>query len=177
MAPPETDLVGTGTNLTTFKADTIHVGDRVTITYSGLPVPLPAHVEQVREDGQINPPLLKEPVLVAGKTVGELQDELHRLYVPGIYKAVTVTVTIPERYFWVGGEVKMPGQKPYLSQMTVVKAVQAAGDFTDFGDRKAVIVTRTDKTTVVVNVKKAIRDPKFDAPIYPGDQVHVKRRW
>jgi len=170
------DRAGAETNLPPFKADTIHVGDRVTVTFSGLSTPLLPHDEQVREDGQIKPPMLSQPVMAAGKTVGDLQDELHRLYVPAFFKTLTVTVTIPERYFWVGGEVKMPGQKPYLSQMTVVKAIQAAGDFTDFANRRSVIITRTDNTTEIVDCKKAIRNPKLDLPVYPGDKIHVPRR-
>jgi polysaccharide export outer membrane protein len=160
-----------------FKADTIHAGDRITIIFSGLSSPPPPHVEQVRDDGQIKPPLLQQSVKAAGKTVGELQDELYGLYVPAFFKTVTIVVQVQERYFFVGGEVKVPGQKPYLSQMTVVKAVQAAGDVTDFGDRKRVKVTRTDNTQVVVDCKKALKNPKLDLPIYPGDVIHVPRRW
>jgi len=174
---PGPDRGGSQTNLATFKADTIQIGDRVTITFSGLPTPLLPHEEQVREDGQIKPPMLEKPVMAAGRTVGELHDELYRLYVPDLYRTLTVTVKIQERYFFVGGEVRMPGQKPYLSQMTVVKAIQAAGDFTDFANRKDVSITRADGTTEIVNCKKAVRYSKYDVPVYPGDTIHVKRRW
>ncbi len=168
---------GASTNLTAFKADMIRIGDRLTITFSGLPTPLLPHEEVVPEDGHIKPPYLQAPVMASGKTVGELQDELHTLYVPAIFKSVTITVKLPERYFFVGGEVKIPGQKPYLTQMTAVSAIQAAGDFTDFGNRRKVNVTRTDGTTVIVDVKKAIKNPKLDIPIYPGDKISVPRRW
>jgi protein involved in polysaccharide export with SLBB domain len=164
------------TNAPLFKADTIHAGDRIIISFSGLSNPPPPHEEQVRDDGHVKPPLIAQPVMAAGRTVGELQDELYRLYVPAFFKAVTIVVTVRERYFFVGGEVKMPGQKPYLSQMTVVKAVQAAGDATDYGDRKHVSVTRADGTRVVVDCKKALRNPKFDLPVYPGDVINVPRR-
>ena len=173
VAPPEGVASGSETS---FKADTIHAGDRIAITFSGLSNPPPPHEEQVREDGRIKPPLLQEPVMAAGRTGGELQDELYRLYVPAFFKTVTIVIQVQERYFFVGGEVKIPGQKPYLSQMTVVKAVQAAGDVTDFGDRKHVSVTRTDGTKVIVDCKKALKNPKFDLPIYPGDVIHVPRR-
>ena len=162
--------------MVTSKADTIHAGDRITITFSGLSNPLLPHEEQVREEGQIKPPLLVEPVMAAGKTVGELQDELHRLYVPAFFKTLTVTVKIQERYFWVGGQVRFAGQKPYLSQMTVLKAIQAAQDFTDFADRTSVMLTRADGTTVIVNCKKALKNTKLDLPVYPGDRIHVPQR-
>jgi protein involved in polysaccharide export with SLBB domain len=51
------------------------------------------------------------------------------------FKTLTVTVRLEDRYFFVGGQVRMPGQKLYLSEMTVTKAIQAAGDFTDFANR------------------------------------------
>jgi len=175
--PGEPDRAGSETNLATFKADTIYAGNRITITYSGLSNPPLPHKEQVREGGQIKPPMLEQPVMAAGKTVGELQDELHRLYVPAYFKTLTITVENQERYFFVGGEVRMPGQRPYLSQMTVLKAIQSAGDFTDFANRRKVSVTRSDGTTEIVDCKKAIKDYRRDPPVYPGDKIHVPRRW
>jgi protein involved in polysaccharide export with SLBB domain len=96
--------------------------------------------------------------------------------VPAFFKTLTVTVKIQERYFWVGGQVRFAGQKPYLSQMTVLKAIQAAQDFTDFADRTSVMLTRADGTTVIVNCKKALKNTKLDLPVYPGDRIHVPQR-
>jgi polysaccharide export outer membrane protein len=120
--------------------------------------------------------LLREPVQAAGKKVGELQDELQRLYVPAFFKTLTVTVKYEERYFFVGGQVRNARQYPYLSQMTVLKAIQAAGDFTDFANRTKVQVTRTNGKTETVNCKKAQKNPKLDLPIYPGDRINVPQR-
>ena len=60
--------------------------------------------------------------------------------------------------------------------MTVLKAVSAAGGFTDYAKRVAVEVTRTDGTKVVVNCKKAQKNPKLDIPISPGDRISVPLR-
>ncbi len=158
--------------------DTLRAGDRINVSFSGLPVPIEKHDEQIREDGYINPPYLGRAVKAAGKSIGELQDELQRLYVPGHFKAATITVRRQDSYFFVGGEVKAPGQKPYLSEMTVLKAIQAAGDFTEYAKKRAVQVIRANGfKEKPVDCNKAIKNPKFDLPIFPGDQIIVPKRW
>jgi polysaccharide export outer membrane protein len=156
-------------------ADVMVVGNRITIVFSGIPNPPEAHMEQISSDGHITPPFLDEPVRAAGLTAAELQQKLHKLYVPDIYRKITITVLNSERYFFVGGEVRTPGQKPYLSQMTVVKAIQAAGDFTEFANERAVQVLRTDGRSEIIDVKAALRDPSRDSPVYPGDIINVNR--
>jgi protein involved in polysaccharide export with SLBB domain len=158
--------------------DTLRPGDRIEIGFSGnSTAPVYPHREQIRENGEIEPPLLGTNVMAAGKTIGQLQNELHDLYVPAFFKTLTVTVRLEDRYFFVGGQVRMPGQKLYLSEMTVTKAVQSAGDFTDFANRRKVEIVRKDGSREVVDFKKALRDSKADVPIYPGDMIHVNRRW
>jgi polysaccharide export outer membrane protein len=154
----------------------LHPGNRLTITFSGTPLPPPKHEEKIREDGTITPPQLDKPVQAAGLTVGELQDALHKAYVPAYYKSLTVTVAAEERFFYVAGEVKTPGRLLYLSRMTVLRAVQAAGDFTDFASRKNVEVIRANGKVERVNCIKAGKDPRLDKPIYPDDTVRVRRR-
>jgi hypothetical protein len=63
--------------------------------------------------------------------------------------------------------------------MTLLKAIAAAGDFTAFAQKKSVEVTRANgKKLRPVNCIRALRNPrKYDIPIYPGDHIHVPRRW
>ena len=75
----------------------------------------------------------------------------------------------------VGGEVRTAGSIAYLGDMTVTKAINAAGGFTEYADRTAVIVTRANRQQVFINVKKALSNPKLDLPMYPGDSIYVKR--
>lgn len=159
-----------------FSSDRLVPGNKITITYSGNPSPPPKHDEKVREDGFISPPLLLKPVMAAGKTVGQLQEELQNFYVPSYFKSLTVTVTTEERVVYVGGEVKAPGPHPYLPGMTVLKAIQAAGDFTEYGNRRNVTVTRANGQQETVNCNKALDDARYDKPVYPDDRIHVKRR-
>lgn len=156
--------------------DTLQVGNRITIAFSGLPNAPEAHVEQIRNDGYVTPPLLGKPVLAAGKSIAELQKELRDLYVPAFFRDVTITVRNEERYYFVDGQVRMPGQKPYLTEMTVLRAIQTAGGFTEYANRGKVQVTRADKRQDTVDCKKALRNPRYDLPIYPGDSIYVPQK-
>jgi polysaccharide export outer membrane protein len=129
----------------------------------------------VDDDGTITLPLIGK-VQVAGKAQGELQDAIEKLYVPEYYIRLTVTITSENRVYYVGGEVAHPGAEPYLGETTVSKAVQAAGDLTQFASHK-VYLTRKDGTRIKVNVDKALRDTTQDPPVYPGDQIQVPRRY
>ena len=66
---------------------------------------------------------------------------------------------------------------PYLKEMTVLKAIATAGDFTDFAKKTKVQVTRADGRKINVNCVKAQRDPKLDVPVFPDDTVFVPRRY
>jgi protein involved in polysaccharide export with SLBB domain len=167
----------TGSETYSAGPDTLRAGDRINVSFSGLPVPIERHEEQIREDGYINPPFLGTTIKAAGKRIGQLQDELQKLYVPHYFKAATITVRRQDSYFFVGGEVKAPGQKPYLSEMTVLKAIQAAGDFTEYAKKTKVQVIRANgRKEKPVNCPKAIKNPKLDLPIFPGDQIIVPKR-
>jgi protein involved in polysaccharide export with SLBB domain len=158
--------------------DFLRTGDRINVSFSGLPIPMERHEEQIREDGNFNPPLLGRAIKAAGKRVGELQEELQKLYVPDYFKAATITVRRQDSYYFVGGEVKAPGQKPYLSEMTVLKAIQTAGDFTEFAKKTKIQVIRSNgHKEKPLNYNKAIGNPKLDLPVFPGDQIIVPKRY
>jgi polysaccharide export outer membrane protein len=172
MVPP--DLA---TNLTVPR---LNVGDIVTITFSGLPNQdeMPAQVEKpIKEDGTISLPNI-ERVPAAGKTAGELEDEVHSLYVPAYYTHLNVTVkTTSDLVYFVRGEVKSPGRLIYVGSITVTKAITSAGDFSDFANRKAVILTRSSGPRFKLNCDKILDGRAPDPPVFPGDQIEVKRRW
>ena len=152
-----------------------HVGDTVTVDYSGTPDKVPENVQTVTEDGTITLPYIGT-IRAAGLTAGELQKDIHDLYVPRYYTQLTVTVTGVQRVFYVGGEVKLPGRQQYIGEITVTRAIQAAGDFTDFANRKNVKLIRANGQVIKVNCVKAAQDPSLDPPVYPGDQILVSRR-
>lgn len=157
---------------------TFHVGDMVTVTGilpSGGENPNFAPVAQrVSEDGTISLPLIGY-VTAVGKTAAELQRDIHDRYVPHYFPELNVTVRGEALFFYVDGEVVQRGPKEYPGEMTIVKAISAAGGFTDFANQKKVRLTRGNHTEVV-NVKKAISDPRYDVPVLPGDKIHVPRK-
>jgi polysaccharide export outer membrane protein len=157
------------------RVDEIQPGDRLTIEFSDVNPSPPGTIQVVRDDGTITLPLSLE-VKAAGKLKGELQKEIKDLYVPRYFRRLTVNIKTDDRFFFVGGEVRLPARQAYIGQMTVLKAVQSAGDFTDFANRKNVKIIRQNGRVDTENCIKARKNPKLDLPVFPGDIVHVERR-
>ena len=168
-----------GTNdvpLTVNSTDSLEPGNQITITFSGLStIPIPYSC-RIREDGTISPPYLKNPFIAAGKTIGVLERELERAYVPDIYKTINVTIRTADRFFYVGGEVRQPSRQIFIGRITVTQAIQSAGDFTDFADQREVRVIRATGKVDIIDCKAALDDPTRDLPVYPGDNIVVGRR-
>lgn len=175
-------MIGTTTNdMPTTNAALFQAGETVLVaTSTGSeevpgPVAAPGQTCTIAEDGTITLPLIGA-VPVVGKTPGELQTEIWKLYVPQYFIRLTVTVIAQSRVYYVGGEVEHPGAEVYIGETTVTKAIQAAGDFTQFASHK-VWLNRNDGTRLHVNVDKALRDSTQDPPVFPGDQIQVPRRY
>jgi len=151
-------------------------GDLVVVTFSGVEPLIPPHEEKIKDDGTVTLALIGS-VKAEGKTPGQLQKDIRALYVPKYYtESLNVTVRSQDRYFYVGGEVKANNRYPWVEGMTVVKAIQNAGGFTEWARTSRVRVTRQDGKTFTVNYDKALENSKFDAPIYPDDSINVPRR-
>jgi polysaccharide biosynthesis/export protein VpsN len=156
----------------------LHVGDTVTVVLSGLPdsTQIAPHEEAIKEDGTIT---LQEvgAIQAVGKTVGELQRDIQNAYVPNLYRHITVTVTTTsERVYYGQGQVTRPGEQLYRENMTVTRAIAAAGDFTDFANRKKVVLTRANGQRIKVNCEDILDNGAPDPVVYPGDQIHVYPR-
>ena len=150
--------------------------DLVIVIFSGLEgVTLQPHEERIKEDGMITLPLINS-IRAEGKTTGELQRDIHNAYVPNFYKRLTVTVKTDRLLYYVQGQVRQSGRQEYLGPTTVLKAIASAGDFTDFANRKDVIVTRKDGTIYHVDCVKAAKNPALDIPVFPADKIEVKPR-
>ena len=151
------------------------VGDLVTVKFSGTIEQIPPHEERIKDDGTLTLPLIGA-VQAAGKSTGDLQKEIHDRYVPDYYVRLTVTVTGEQRVYYVGGQVRQPGRQAYLGITTVTKAIQSAGDFTDFAARSDVKLTRADGKTITIDCVKAAKDPTLDLQVFPGDKIEVLQR-
>lgn len=165
----------TNSNPFDVNVDRFVVGDLVKVTFSGTIEPIQAHEERIKDDGTITLPHIGA-IKADGKTPGELQKAITDAYVPDYFKRLTVTVSSDRRVYYVGGQVRSPGRQEYLGTTTVTKAIQSAGDFTDFADRRKVLLTRADGKKFTVNCIKAAKDPALDMAVFPGDKLEVPMR-
>ena len=159
------------------RTDVFQVGDSVNITFTSANVesPLQPYQEAIKDDGKITPPVVGS-IVALGKSPGQVQSELQEKY--NIYfRNMTVTVTSKDRYYYVSGEVKAPGPKPYLGETDIIKAISSAGDFTDFANRRKVRLFRSGKKEPeIIDVIKAIEDPDKDVRVFPNDKIVIPRR-
>lgn len=154
----------------------LSVGDSVTITLTGLPIELPPYDKLIADDGSITLPDIGT-VQAAGKKPRELESYIHDQYVPRFYTHISVTVkTTSDRVYFVYGEVKAPGRLIYVGPTTVNRAITSAGDFTDFANRSKVYLTRTSGKRFKLDCDQIRNNEAPDPPVFPGDQIEVKRR-
>lgn len=153
-------------------------GDSMSIIYNDLPTVTPPWEGEIRPDGTITL-ILNQNFKAAGLTQSQLEQAIRDRYVPKIFKQLTVTIKPKQdsRFYYVGGEVRSPGRQLYLSRLTILKAIQSVGDFTDFAKKKKVQLTRMGSSKpIIVNCVEAMQDSNLDLEIHPGDKIYVPRR-
>ncbi|MFM1768924.1 MAG: hypothetical protein RJA22_1453 [Verrucomicrobiota bacterium] len=171
VAPP----AGGGTDA----ASRTGVGDLLTINFTDIPpgVMPPEMRVRVGSDGMITLPFNVQ-VKAIGKTPTELQAEIRAAYVPTWFVNLTPVVKADDRYYYVGGEVKVSGPKVHIGDISVLRAIDTAGGFTDFAKKTAIELRRAATGEILyVNEKKARQDPKLDLPVYVNDRITVPRRF
>jgi polysaccharide export outer membrane protein len=158
--------------------DVLKIQDEVRVTFGDLPMPLQPIDDQVKQDGTITL-LFNHTFHVAGKMRREVEKEIHDYYVPDYYRNMTVTVRVQlsSQFYYVGGEVKGPNRQIYIGSITVTQAIASAGGFTDFAQKRGVVLTRANGRKITVNCVKALKDRKLDPLVYPGDSIYVPRTW
>ena len=158
-------------------SDVLNVGDKVRIVFTDITNPPPAQDTQIPESGFITLHL-GHKFNFKGKNRDALETEIREYYITnGIFRIINVVIEVPSRPITVGGEVRTPNSYPHPGRLTVLKAIDLAGGFTEFANRRKVKIIRSGKT-IVVNCKKALEDPeKFDVEVFPGDKVQVDRGW
>ena len=155
----------------------LRVDDALSIVFSGVPMPPEKFDGRIKEDGTVRLSLIGD-VVAKGKTTGELEKEIRQEYLTkGYYKAtLNVTVNAESRAFIVLGEVYNRSRQVHTGKITVLGAIAAAGGFTDFANKKNVLIIRVDGKKEHVNCVKALKDTKLDIEVYPGDRIIVPRR-
>lgn len=148
-------------------------GDSLVVSVQGVPDPSNNAV-QINDQGVISLPLIGS-VTAAGITPADLSQRIRDTYVDKrIYTTVDISVAVTERYVYVGGEVQRPGRIIWTPDLTVTKAIQAAGGFTLYAREEAVNLVR-EQNAYQVNAALAQRSPAEDIPLMPGDSIQVSR--
>jgi polysaccharide export outer membrane protein len=148
-------------------------GDSLTIALQGIPDPS-QHNVQVDEQGLINLPYIGN-ITASGLTSAELSSRIRQTYIARYYyTTIDVSATVTERYVYVGGEVARPGRIVWAPDLTLTKAIQAAGGFTLYAKETQVTLVR-DRTAYTIDADLALRRPEQDPRLVPGDSVQVPR--
>ena len=130
---------------------------------------------QVNRSGNIDMPIIGA-IKAIGLTKQELQDTLVKKLTDYV-KNPSVIVKFLQFNVNVLGEVHVPGTHKFnVDKVTIIDALSAAGDLTDYGKRDSIIVIREEegkKITYSIDLrKKSI----FNSPVYnlqPNDIVYV----
>ena len=172
----ETDGVATGANPQVPVAVTsaqLRPGDSLIVALQGVPDPSSNQV-QISDGDTISLPYIG-PISTASATTGELAKRIRETYIAKkFYTTVDVSVSVTERYVYVGGEVTRPGRIIWTPDLTVAKAVQAAGGFTLYAKETRVNLVR-DQKAYEINITLAQKNPGQDVSLMPGDSVQVPR--
>jgi protein involved in polysaccharide export with SLBB domain len=93
------------------------------------------------------------------------------LVLPGDVIKVSGPAPAPAEFFFVAGEVKLPGQKPYHSGLTLTQAILAAGGATNGGGERVRVSRQVSDGRLVTeefNLRK-IQDGKIIDPVLQKD--------
>ena len=130
---------------------------------------------QVNDSGDIN-----FPVIGAIKAIGLTKNQLQLVLeqeLRSYIKNPSVSVKFLQFNVNVMGEVHAPGAiKFYVDRVTIIDALSAAGDLTDFGKRENILVIR-EQDGMKISHRIDLRNKEiFNSPVYmlhPNDIVYV----
>ena len=125
----------------------------------------------VDTSGNITLPLIGA-VRARGVSTAGLQQSIVAKLRNGYVREPHVAVEVETyRPFFILGEVTLPGQYPYVPNMTVETAVAIAGGYTPRAFKRKIEVTHQ------VNGLTEHRVVSPNYPVRPGDTVHIAERW
>ncbi len=138
---------------------------------------------QLRQDGVVTLPHVGETDL-AGMTTKQIEQKLVELY-RKYYDAPAFVVKVTDyrsKHFYVYGEVRNEGQKPYTGSQTLSDAIGAAGGLTKFAAEGRVKVIRGDPEEPEVyraDLGELIYDgdTRQEVSLAENDVVYVPPTW
>jgi len=152
-------------------------GDVIKLSFTATPDM--NQTQKIRADGEVSLPLVGE-VTAAGKTLGEFQSELTRLYQPQLKNAeVVVSLESAVAQVVVSGAVAKPAKLLFERPTTVFQAIMEAGGLNEYGSFKNVHVIRLIRGrqhTQILDLRPTLRG-HTTRPFYvkDGDVIYVAR--
>lgn len=149
-------------------------GDKVSISL--MDIPDAWNRSYVIDDrGSVNLPLVGS-FLLDGKKPFEAETQIEKEYIDkGFYKKVKVVVISQEDEYYVRGEVKREGKFPLSQDTTLLRAITAAGGFTDFAKTWLIEVKRGERVTIY-DIGKIADGKDSDPQIKHSDVITVPKR-
>jgi hypothetical protein len=143
--------------------------DRVRITVFGQPTLTGEYT--LDGNGVLAFPLIGN-VEANNTTTSQLQQTIASRLDPDYLRNPSVSAeVITRRPFYVVGEVKKPGNFPYVTDMTVLQAVAMAGGYTYRARQHKPLIKRMDTGGRFVAI-----EARPESKIQPGDTVEIKER-
>ena len=170
----------------TLSAQSVSANESLNISVKGVPLAEQSRVSgvyNVSPGGTLSLPMLKNEVKASGLAASTLARRIEAAYkAAGIYSDPRITVlsmadndkqVAREReVVSIGGFVKSPGQRPYITGMTLFQAVSAAGGETAFGSIRRVELYHNGRKKIY-DLKKA---QNMHVRVFPGDSINVPQK-
>jgi polysaccharide export outer membrane protein len=152
----------------------LRIGDQIQVRLETVSSQQPQQIDTtVDENGEISLPLVGR-IKAEGFTPSELAERIQANYVPRYYIRCNATVLTSIRFFYVGGEVRSQSRYNWSEDITLLKAINTAGGFTDYANRRRVEVSR-GKEKKTFDAEDLRQHPDRDFPIQPGDSIYIPR--
>lgn len=153
-------------------------GDVVRVSFTGAPEL--NQTQRIGSDGKLSLPLIGE-VYAAGKSVGQLQVELSRLYKPQLQNS-EVVVALESRAIpvVVSGAVQKPGKIVFERPATLLEAIMEAGGFAPDANLKKVSLIRLvngQHQTQLFDLRPVLKGvPSRAVYVSGGDVIYVPEK-
>lgn len=147
----------------------LDTGDRLRVFVYGQPNL--SRIYTVDQVGNIAVPLIGS-VHARGRTTVDLEHVIASKLGREFVRDPQVTVDVAQnRPFFILGEVRLPGQYPFVSGMTIEQAIAIGGGYTERASHRSFRITR--KLGALIDQIEA----PADYPLCPGDTVYVYERF
>jgi protein involved in polysaccharide export with SLBB domain len=129
----------------------------------------------IGQEGRVNFPHIGE-VQAVGLTPNQLQNSIqNKLIADKIFTRPSVNINVVNTLRTVtvgGGGVRQANKIQWSPDLSLSSAIDQAGGYGDFADKKRVRLIRDGKVQSF-DMRKVEKDPSLDPKLLPGDQVTV----